>query len=287
MLEEPAFRPDLYTERGYVSRGSILSDGFGLYLSAFKLRELQSVRYRRFPDDQLSPRISPAVGGTDYSLQEIRYVIRTKEDLENLWPEVDPRKIKVLALDAGQAYVVGAYAHLPEDPNGHYNLAVNQKAVMQAVFRYRKWLKQKKQPDDNGRQESIADLESRLPPLRSPASSIANYRETLEPTGALPYTDEKHKEEPVEGRLLEIYNGSNNRFKKHTWDQERAKKAEYQAFASSLLRIVGGDMGRPRDPDNPVLMAVGLGQFKSVGRLKSMHSSFLAYFVRLVCLPSR
>ncbi|KAF9309186.1 hypothetical protein BG006_005147, partial [Podila minutissima] len=48
--------------------------------------------------------------------------------------------------------------------------------------------------------------------------------------------------QPVEDQLLEFYNGNNNRFKKHTWDMERAKHIEYQAIANSLLRIVGGSI---------------------------------------------
>ncbi|KAG0195583.1 hypothetical protein BGX28_001059, partial [Mortierella sp. GBA30] len=41
-------------------------------------------------------------------------------------------------------------------------------------------------------------------------------------------------------------------------------------------------IGERKDPGNPVLIGVGLGQFKSTGRLSSLHSSFLAYFVPLV-----
>ncbi|KAF9367554.1 hypothetical protein CPB97_005585, partial [Podila verticillata] len=127
-IEEPGFQPRNYIKNGYISRGSLLTDGFGLYLLAFKLKELQSVRYRRQPEDRLPPRMMSTVGGTDYYLQEIRHIVETKEDIEQLWPEVDPHDIKILTLDAGQAFVVGAYAYLPEDPHAHYNLAVNQKA---------------------------------------------------------------------------------------------------------------------------------------------------------------
>ncbi|KAG0182631.1 hypothetical protein DFQ28_001942, partial [Apophysomyces sp. BC1034] len=84
-LEEPGFHPGNYTENGYISRGTVLTDGFGLYLLAFKLKELQSVWFRRLPDDRLLPRITSTVGGTDYYLQEIRNIIRTKEDIKELW----------------------------------------------------------------------------------------------------------------------------------------------------------------------------------------------------------
>ncbi|KAG0163363.1 hypothetical protein DFQ29_003149, partial [Apophysomyces sp. BC1021] len=179
-LEEPGFLPRNYTENGYISRGTVLTDGFGLYLLAFKLKELQSVRFRRLPDDRLPLRIMSTVGGTDYYLQEIRNVIRSKDDIEQLWPGVNPHDVKVLTLDAGQAFVVGAYAYLPEDPNGHYNLAVNQKAVMQPVFRHRRWLEGEKESIPDQRSESIAHAESNLPPLRGPGASVVEYVKKLE-----------------------------------------------------------------------------------------------------------
>lgn len=42
---------------------------------------------------------------------------------------------------------------------------------------------------------------------------------------------------------MELYNGSNNKFKKHTWDMAHAKHIEYQAIANSLLKSVGGSHG--------------------------------------------
>ncbi|KAI7823268.1 hypothetical protein BC939DRAFT_516743 [Gamsiella multidivaricata] len=41
--------PRNYTERGYVLRGSIHTDGFHLQLPAFKMKELYSVKYREYP----------------------------------------------------------------------------------------------------------------------------------------------------------------------------------------------------------------------------------------------
>ncbi|KAG0347856.1 hypothetical protein BGZ54_004783, partial [Gamsiella multidivaricata] len=223
------------------------------------LRELQCVRYRRLPADRLPPRITSTVGGVDYYLQEIRHVIQTKEDVAWLWPEVDPHDIKILTLDAGQAFVVGAYAYLPEDPDAHYNLAVNQKAVLQPVFRHRRWLEGEKEATPDKQKESNAHIESRLPPLRGPGANLFDYVKELE---------------KVEERLSEFYSGNKNRFKKHALDMERAKQAEYQAIAASLLGILGGSIGRHRNPANPVLIGVGLGRFKSIGRLSSFHSSF-------------
>ncbi|KAF9344737.1 hypothetical protein BGX26_003974 [Mortierella sp. AD094] len=314
MLEHEDFRPDTYIRKGHFPRGTIRSDGFTLQLLCFKTKELLLVKYKRLPDDRLPPRLTSTVHGTNDFLTEIRNVLRTKEDVARLWPDIDPRYIKTLTLDAGQAFVVGAYAHLSQKAGNndqspsfkgsfahastsasttphmmqaptleqqsistlptktnindtpHHNLAVNQKAVTQPVFRYRRWLEHEKQLIPEGQLESIADIESRLPPLQGPEASVTNYIE---------------KPEQVEDRLSDFYNGNNNRFKKHTWDMKRAKHIEYQAIANSLLKIVGGSIGERRKEGNPVLIGVGLGHFGSSSRLSSLHSSFLSYFVPL------
>ncbi|KAF9111015.1 hypothetical protein BGX30_007799, partial [Mortierella sp. GBA39] len=113
--DEGEFHPDMYKEKGYVLRGSILTDGFRVKLLSFKLRELQDVRYRRWREDRLPSRLTSTVGGTDFFLQEIRNVLTCKEDIERLWPGVDVKDIRTLTLDAGQACIVGAFAHLPEE----------------------------------------------------------------------------------------------------------------------------------------------------------------------------
>jgi hypothetical protein len=263
------------------------------------------------------------VGGTDYYLQEIRHVIESEDDVSRLWPGVEPHNIKILTLNAGQAYVVGAYAHLLQEPSErikqgkavvrndlsivdtsvpptttalmpndalrtptsttltpptktepntsfHHNLAVNQKAVLQPVFRYRRWLEGEKQAIPEDQTESIEHIESRLPPLRGPSANIINYIRELE---------------RVEDRLHEFYNGNGNRFKKHTLDMKNAKQAEYEAIANRLLGAVGGSIGRRRDEANPVVIGVGLGKFESTGRLSSLHSTFLSYFIALVSMP--
>ncbi|KAF9081203.1 hypothetical protein BGX27_005023, partial [Mortierella sp. AM989] len=131
---------------------------------------------------------------------------------------------------------------------------------MQPVFRYRRWLEGEKES------KSIAHAESNLPPLRGPGASVVDYVRKLE---------------EVEEQLSEFYRGDKNRFKKHDWDKTRAKHTEYQAVAASLFGIVGGSLGKKLDPSNPVLIGVGLGQFKSIGRLTSLHSTFLDFFIPL------
>ncbi|KAI7821226.1 hypothetical protein BC939DRAFT_456197, partial [Gamsiella multidivaricata] len=154
---------------------------------------------------------------------------------------------------------------------------------MQPVFRYRRWLEKEKNSKEGNQPESISEMESRFPLLRGPGASITKYWEALELKKKGPEDDDEEEESkcPAGERLLEFYAGSNNRFKKHGWDWDRAKQAEYQAIAASLLGIVGGSIGHPRDPANPVLIGVGLGQFKSTGRISSLHSTFLDYFIPL------
>ncbi|KAG0285652.1 hypothetical protein BGZ98_005424, partial [Dissophora globulifera] len=52
----------------YVLRSSLRTDGFRLQLLAFKLSELNSVKYRRLPHDVLPNRLTSTVGGVDYFL---------------------------------------------------------------------------------------------------------------------------------------------------------------------------------------------------------------------------
>lgn len=152
----------------------------------------------------------------------------------------------------------------------HHNMAANQKAVLQPLFRYRRWLEGEKQAIPENQSESIANIESHLPPRRGPEASVINYIKQLE---------------HVEVRLMDFYNGNNNRFKKHTFDMRNAIHMEYQAIANSLLGVMGGTIGRPRDDANPVLIGVGLGKFQSTGHLSSLHSTFLSYFISLVSMP--
>ncbi|KAG0356675.1 hypothetical protein BGX24_006357, partial [Mortierella sp. AD032] len=113
--EEEEFNPVTYDQKGYVSRGSIRTDGFRIQLLAFKLRELQAVRYRHLEERLLPDKLTSTIGGTDYYLPEIRNVITCKEDLERFWPGIRAETINTLTLDGGQACVIGAFAHLPDE----------------------------------------------------------------------------------------------------------------------------------------------------------------------------
>ncbi|KAF9914560.1 hypothetical protein FBU30_002496, partial [Linnemannia zychae] len=84
-IRNDSFEPASYSERGYVMRGSIRTDGFRLQVLAFKLNELHSVKYRRLPEEKLPSRLLSTVGGTDYFLTEVRNVVSTKNDVAQLW----------------------------------------------------------------------------------------------------------------------------------------------------------------------------------------------------------
>ncbi|KAG0294208.1 hypothetical protein BGZ98_001851, partial [Dissophora globulifera] len=271
-IHYPNFDPRNYDRKGYALSGSFSTNGFTLQLSAFKLRELQAVRYRRLPDNILPPRLTSTVGGTDYYLQEIRNVVKTKDDVSKLWPHCAPEKIKILCLDLGQTYVVAGSAFLPDaDPVAHgitpassistaatgtntaassvdplyprtyYNMSVNQKAVCQPAFKFRKWSEEQKRAVPAGATQSIQEIESDLPPLRGPDASIEQYVQQLE---------------MVERHLSNFYNGSNRLYQR-------------------------GSIGARRDEKNMAVIGVGLGQFSSCSRLSSLHTSFQRFFVPL------
>ncbi|KAK3810548.1 MAG: hypothetical protein J3R72DRAFT_78820 [Linnemannia gamsii] len=302
---------------GVRSEGSIRTNGIRVQLLAFKMRELQDVRYRRLPENRLPPRLTSTVGGTNYYFQEIRNVITSKDDIERLWPGINIEDIRTLTLDAGQACVIGGFAHLPaelstkskgkepvksdlpmvanqqpavgavvQDPTlpataqesatsapmispqpVFFNVAVKSKAVYQPNFRFRRWLENEKKATPDGEDESVQDIETRLPPLKGQNASIVDYVKELE---------------LVETRLLEFYSGNDNRYDRHVWDMQRARHMEFQCIADQLLKVVGGGIGLLYDPSKPALIGVGLGEFSSGSGLTSLHSSFLSYFIQMV-----
>ncbi|KAF9367534.1 hypothetical protein BGX21_007296, partial [Mortierella sp. AD011] len=191
-LQPDTFDPTLYKKRGYALRGSIRTDGFRLQLLAFKLKELQSVRYKRLSRDVLPLQINSTVGGVDYYLTEVRNVVKERQDVTNLWG-CEPEQIKILGIDLGQACVVGASAVLPKD-NQHigavrsqgsnavtyYNLAVKQKAVYQPTFKHRRWIQEQKAIAPDASTESISEIESNLPPLCGEGVDFKAYVQGLE-----------------------------------------------------------------------------------------------------------
>ncbi|KAF9916185.1 hypothetical protein FBU30_001514, partial [Linnemannia zychae] len=146
-----------------------------------------------------------------------------------------------------------------------HNLAVKSKAVYQPVLRFRRWLENEKAAVPEGETKSIAEIESGLSPLNGASLNVVEYVKDLK---------------SVDERLQEFYNGNDNKYRRHRWDMQRAQHAEFQLIAERLFNIVGGSSGRKRDPNNHVLIGIGLGKFQSVSGLSSLHSSFLDFFVK-------
>ncbi|KAF9920167.1 hypothetical protein FBU30_010048, partial [Linnemannia zychae] len=270
------FNPSNYGKRGYFLLGSIRTNGVCLQMMAYKMKELLSVRYRRLPEAVLPPRITSTIGGVDYYLTEVRNVVKTKQDVLNLW-DCEPEQVKILGLDLGQACVVGASALLPEENNPEndteetpggkqifYNLAIKSKAVYQPILKYRRWLEARKRVVPPGVEESISDIESKLPALRGKDGNVEQYVTALN---------------VVKKRLDEFYDGDKS-FRKHVWDARKAKEAEFNIITDRLLNMVGGSLGRQRSETDKVVIGIGLGKFSSNSRLTSLHESFQAHFVQ-------
>ncbi|KAF9342905.1 hypothetical protein BGX34_007491, partial [Mortierella sp. NVP85] len=220
------------------------------------MNELHAVRYKRLPENKVPLRITSPLGGTSDYLTEIRNVVKKKDDVERIW-QCEPDDIAILGLDLGQAFTVAAYVlpprdssktvgakktqaeretggvgetqaegthEGPEEVQKHTTLAVKQKAVMQATFKYRRWLQGQKDGTTCGA-ESIAAIERSLPSLRGPDASVAKY---------------EHRLQQVGDNLEKFYNNSSNTVKRHLWDSQKAYRAEYAIITDKLLKMIGG-----------------------------------------------
>lgn len=56
-LRHDTFNPLTYDKKGYLLRGSIKKDGYQLQLLAYKIRELNSVKFKRYRADVLPDRM--------------------------------------------------------------------------------------------------------------------------------------------------------------------------------------------------------------------------------------
>lgn len=269
-IRREGFDPRAYDQSGYVLRSTIRTDGFRLQVLGFKMKELNCVKYRRLPETALPPRLTSTLGGTDYYLSEVRNVVRTEQDVVDLW-DCAPEDIKILGLDLGQNCVVGAYASIPSAQGGEQtqftNLAVKQRALYQPSFRFRHWLEASKNKVLDGGEMSISDMESMLPPLRGGDASVTQY---------------VSEEQEFKGSLQTFYDDDHNTFKRHSWDARKAMDGEYDVLCHRLLQMVGGSGGEKRHPTNKVAIAIGLGKFSSNSKLPSLHSRFLSLFVQKV-----
>ncbi|KAI7825628.1 hypothetical protein BC939DRAFT_121676 [Gamsiella multidivaricata] len=235
----------------------------------------------------LPSRITSTVGGVDYYLTEVRNVVKTKQDVAVLW-DCEPEKIKILGLDLGQAFVVGASALLPEKTlddmkksvsledgkprSDSYNpeqacvTGASMPRSKESFHQQNSAVEERKRSIPLGAAKSISNIESELPALCGKDASVEKYVAGLA---------------GVKEQLDEFYNKSAT-FKKHQWDARKAREAEFDIIADRLLNMVGGALGRQRDEEDKVVIGIGLGKFSSTGRLSSLHESFQSYFVQRV-----
>ncbi|KAG0366462.1 hypothetical protein BGX24_003679 [Mortierella sp. AD032] len=260
------FNPTVsFSCKGYALRRAIKTDGYRIQLLAFKLNELNCVKFRRLDEGKLLDPLTSTLGGTDHCLKEIRNVVKAPEDVKRLW-DCDPKDIKILGIDLGQAFVVGASALLPSPttatrpdgeeqgpiaetylplPTQFHNLSVSQKAVYQPTFKHRRWLEQRKEHAVEGQKHRSSNIK------QSCATEL---------------------------NLETFYNVT---LKKHRWDAKRARDQEFELVGKRLLELVGGTPGVKRDSNNKVIIGIGLGEFSSNSWLSSLHTEFCKYFVQL------
>ncbi|KAF9941418.1 hypothetical protein BGZ65_003517 [Modicella reniformis] len=113
-LRDEDFDPREYNERGYALRSSIRCDGFRIQLLVYKIKELNGVRCKRYPESVLPNRLTSVVAGVGDFLTEVRNVLQSDQDIADLW-DCNPKEMKILGLDPGQTFAVGAFALLPQD----------------------------------------------------------------------------------------------------------------------------------------------------------------------------
>ncbi|CAO3567070.1 unnamed protein product [Mortierella alpina] len=268
-------RPDYDLQKATFFEDRSIPTGTACSLPRSKLKELQSVRFKRPSEMPLPCRLTTTTGGTDYYLTEIRNVVKRKGDVARLWPDCRPEAIKILGIDLGQACVVGASALLPGvvPPVSSIKSKDQFKSTAGAVatgslsahLQAPPWMEEQKGIVPSGATRSISNIESSLPPLRGQGASYTNFVEELQ---------------KVEQQLDDFYNGNNMRFKSHKWDATRASESEFKIITNRLLKLLGGSIGAQRKEDMKVVIAIGLGQFSSSARLSSMHGSFMSFFVQ-------
>ncbi|KAG9067690.1 hypothetical protein KI688_011277 [Linnemannia hyalina] len=272
-------KPKDYHHSGYIPQGSIRTDGFLVQVMAFKLRERQDARFKRLAEEDIPSRITTTVAGVNGFLQEIRNVIKSEQDIKELWPGKNVDRMEILTLDGGQACVVGAFAHLPNGLGGKEK--AEEESSMDGIITTNQEstsLASQGLASVDAVPASASTITSAQPPV---TDSLVTIRDL--PTITWRVIEYVTELEQVEQRLKKFYTGDDHRYQRRRWDMARARQAEYQTIAERLLGIVGGSLGR-RVEDNkdtdPILIGVGLGQFASKSRLSSLHSTFLSYFIQ-------
>ncbi|CAO3571066.1 unnamed protein product [Mortierella alpina] len=284
------------------------SDGYNLQLLAYKVRELNAVKYKRYSPALLPDRMLSTTAGTGDYLTEVLNVFKTPADVKRLLGctpnEVD--QVSYLGIDLGQAFIVGAHAYLPANKNPRLSRRRKpkkrgsrgrRKRVARPTLRHRTWMEQQKCADVKPRPSSLTtNTESAAPstpnqPLSSDtAEATPEVLSLRDIESAMPHLrgdganfhDHAQYRKEHEDHLASFYNGKRHRFKNISACPEKPGK---ESMSGSLIRCcvwwdtVGGTIGERRKDEDKVVIGVGLGQFTSTSRLSSLHGTFEAYFI--------
>ncbi|KAI1308721.1 hypothetical protein EDD11_004262 [Mortierella claussenii] len=118
-IQETGFDLQTHSDHGCVMTDSICTGSFLWKVLASKMNELQAVKYTRLTPEILPSKTASTIGNTDCFLSEIRNVIRTQQDVAELW-KCSASDIKILGVDLGQVYAKQGGA---APPKIYYNLA--------------------------------------------------------------------------------------------------------------------------------------------------------------------
>ncbi|KAG0298727.1 hypothetical protein BGZ98_000089 [Dissophora globulifera] len=270
-LRAEAFDPKEWRGKGYVIKGSIQTDGRLLQPLAFKVKELQSVRYRRVLKDKLPNPLVTTIGGTNSFLTEARNIFKTAADVESLLT-ADPSQVAVVSLDLGVSCIVCATVSLPPGQTpvsltrsygeGDENKKRKKTRRGKRKTGDRKRRRARREARDMAEQPEAAqyfDLVVRRKAVSQPTGSFSSWLEsqkgnTTRPSGrtirdlesALPPLNGEGASfrgyvavrRACESEMDSLYNNTN--YWKHRWDAQVGRQEEFYKVADGLLRMIGG-----------------------------------------------
>ncbi|KAF9289007.1 hypothetical protein BGZ74_000809 [Mortierella antarctica] len=278
---------------------SARTDGFRFSLLAFKIRELQSVRYRHYPAQLLPSPLLSMTSGTNGFLTEIRNVVHSQQDVQDVFG-CPLEQIKILGIDLGHACLIGSFLLLPEpemsedgqqQPKEYNHLAVKTKAVYQPILKLRNWMNKAKHrlledvpsgakveiPESKVEQSSSAQIQSAS--ANSPNVSVREVAKSTPNTGLL-----ENGNKDMDNRMS--INAIESQMPALCGDHADipAYFAYQQTHHDPLDSFYNGNkyqfnIGAKRDPNNKVIIAIGMSKFDWNKGLSSLDSSFQSYFI--------